>query len=450
VRTFRLELGPHWRLTPPQVLAVGFAAVILAGTLLLTLPVACSAGTSTPFIDALFTSTSAVCVTGLVVVDTGTYWSRFGHTVLISLIQIGGLGFMTLSTLAAVLFGRRIMLHQRLIIQEALNRVSLEGVVRLTKAVVTVTLAIEAVGAIFLFWRWWGDYPPGEAIFQGIFHAISAFCNAGFDLKDNFSSLTAYRQDFGVNLVITFLIILGGLGFAVIIELWNWRLKHRLSLHAHVVITTTALLILIGTMFILAVESSNPATLATASWSEKFLASYFQAVTPRTAGFNTLEMSDLRPATLFFLLLLMFIGASPGGTGGGIKTTTFIILVMSVLSTTHGKGRIEIRQRSVPPRLVPKSAAVALLSLFVVVIVTLILLLSEGTDLLTALFETVSAFATVGLSVGLTPELSILGRLVIAALMFAGRIGPLTLAVAIAQRQEMNHVEYPEEQLVVG
>lgn len=451
MRTFRAEQSSHWRLlTPPQVLVVGFAAVILIGTLLLTLPVASSAGISTPLIDAFFTSTSAVCVTGLVVVDTGTYWSRFGHIVLLSLIQIGGLGFMTLSTLAAILFGRRIMLHQRLIIQEALNRISLEGVVRLTKAVVIVTMSMEAVGAIFLSWRWWGYYPPKEAIFQGIFHAVSAFCNAGFDLKGNFSSLTSYREDLVVNLVITSLVILGGLGFAVIVELLNWHLTRRLSLHTYVVITSTVLLILTGTMFVLIVESSNPATLASASWSERFLASYFQAVTPRTAGFNTLNISDLRAATLFFLLLFMFIGASPGGTGGGIKTTTFAILFMNVLSTISGKERIEIRQRSIPSRLVPKSTAIVFLSLLLVVIVTLILLLSEGTDLLTTLFETVSAFATVGLSVGLTPKLSMPGRLVIAVLMFTGRIGPLTLAVAIAQRQKTNNAEYPEESLVVG
>lgn len=450
MRTFHLELGPRLRLTPPQVLVLSFAAVILVGAVLLTLPVASCYHKSTSFIDALFTATSAVCVTGLVVVDTGTYWSRFGQVVLLSLIQIGGLGFMTISTLAAILLGRRVMLHQRLVIQEALNQVSLEGVVRLTKAVVAVTITIEAAGASCLAWYWWDKYPSGEAIFQGLFYAISAFCNAGFDLQGNFMSLTYYQGDLVVNLVISILIILGGIGFAVIVELLNWPHTHRLSLHTHIVLDTTILLIIIGSLFILAVESQNPATLAFAPWPERLLSSYFQAVTPRTAGFNTLPVSAMRPATLFFLVILMFIGASPAGTGGGIKTTTFVVLVMNVVSTISGKERIEIRERSIPPLLVAKSISIALLAISLIVALTLVLLLSEDSDLLTTLFEVTSAFGTVGLTMGLTPKLSVLGRLIIAALMFTGRVGPLTLAVAIAQRQRQNHLGYPEESIVVG
>ncbi len=450
MHTFRLELSPRWRLTPPQVLVTGFAAVILTGTFLLTLPVASVSHKPTAFIDALFTATSAVCVTGLVVVDTGTYWSRFGHIVLLGLIQIGGLGFMTLSTLASILFGRRIMLHQRLVIQEALNCVSLEGVVRLTKAILKFTVIVEAVGASFLSWRWWQQYSPGEAFFQGVFHSVSAFCNAGFDIKGDFLSLTTYRGDIVVNLVITSLIILGGLGFAVIVELLNWPHADKVSLHTHLVIKTTLLLTMLGMVFILIVESNNPATLALAPWKERLLASYFQAVTPCTAGFNTLPLESLRPATLFFLTLLMFVGASPGGTGGGIKTTTFVILIMSITNTIQGKSRIEIRERSIPSRLVLKSMAITLLSAFLVVTITLILLLSDGADFLTTLFETISAFGTVGLSIAFTPKLSVLGRFIIASLMFTGRVGPLTLAVAIAQRQKQNHINYPEESIVVG
>lgn len=287
-------------------------------------------------------------------------------------------------------------------------------------------------------------------LFPGVFHSVSAFCNAGFDIKGDFLSLTTYRGDIVVNLVITSLIILGGLGFAVIVELLNWPHADKVSLHTHLVIKTTLLLTMLGMVFILIVESNNPATLALAPWKERLLASYFQAVTPRTAGFNTLPLESLRPATLFFLTLLMFVGASPGGTGGGIKTTTFVILIMSITNTIQGKSRIEIRERSIPSRLVLKSMAITLLSAFLVVTITLILLLSDGADFLTTLFETISAFGTVGLSIAFTPKLSVLGRFIIASLMFTGRVGPLTLAVAIAQRQKQNHINYPEESIVVG
>lgn len=450
MRAFRLELGSGWRLTPPQVLVIGFASVILSGAFLLSLPMASATGRATPFIDALFTATSAVCVTGLVVVDTATHWSRFGHVVILVLIQIGGLGFMTLSTLAAILLGRRIMLHQRLVIQEALNQVSLKGIVRLTRAVVIFTAVIEGAGAVLLTWHWWGQYPPGEAVFQGIFHAISAFCNAGFDLKGDFRSLTAYRTDVLVNLVITSLIILGGLGFAVLVEFINWPHEKHLSLHSRIVVKVTLLLIIVGTLFIFLAESNNPATLAGKGLQEKILASYFQAVTPRTAGFNTLPIAALRPATLFVIVLLMFIGASPGGTGGGIKTTTFVTLFLAVVATVRGKSQTEVGNRSLPGGLVLKSLAIAFLSLSLVVVITIALLLSEGKELLPTLFEVTSAFGTVGLSMGLTTELSVVGRLLITALMFAGRVGPLTIAVAVAQRQQPNHVRFPEETIMVG
>ncbi|MDI3521839.1 MAG: trk/ktr system potassium uptake protein [Bacillota bacterium] len=450
MQRFKLELGSGWRLTPPQVLVIGFAAVILTGAVLLSLPLSSTAGKPTPFLNALFTATSAVCVTGLVVVDTATYWSRFGQVVILLLIQVGGLGFMTMSTLAAILLGRRIMLHQRLVIQEALNQISIEGVVRLTRAVIVVTAIIEGTGAVLLTWHWWGLYPPGEAIFQGVFHAISAFCNAGFDLKGEFRSLTGYRTDLLVNLVVTSLIILGGLGFSVLIEFINWPRERYLSLHSRIVVKTTLVLIALGTLLILTIESYNPATLAGRSWFEKLLCSYFQAVTPRTAGFNTIPIADLRPATLFLIVLLMYIGASPGGTGGGIKTTTFVTLILTVLATVRGKSRTEVGNRSLPAGLVPKSLAIAFLSLSLVVGITIALLISEGKDFLLTLFEVTSAFGTVGLSMGLTTELSAVGRALIIALMFAGRVGPLTIAVAVAQRQRENHIRFPEEAIIVG
>ncbi|NLY50758.1 MAG: Trk family potassium uptake protein [Firmicutes bacterium] len=450
VRGLRLELNSRLRLSPPQVLVVGFGALILIGTILLTLPIATASGKPTTLVDALFTATSAVCITGLVVVDTATYWSRFGQVVILALFQVGGIGFMTLSSLAAILLGRRIFLHERMVIKEALNQVSLEGVVRLTRAVVVMTVLSEGAGALLLTLRWWNSYSPGEAIFRAVFHAVSAFSSAGFDLSGDYRSLTAFRSDFVVNLVLSTLFILGGLGFAVIVECLNWHRGHPLSLHSRLVLKTTAILIVFGTLFILLVEGRNPATLADASWKTKVLASYFQAVTPRTAGFNTLPISALRPATLLLIMLFMFIGASPGGTGGGIKTTTFVTLLLTVMATVRGKERTEVGGRCIPAWQVAKSMAIAFISLCLILGATTVLLLSEGKEFLPTLFEVVSAFGTVGLTMGLTTELSVLGRLVITAVMFAGRVGPLTMVLALAHQQYPKSVRFPEESIIVG
>ncbi|GEA18979.1 TrkH family potassium uptake protein [Moorella sp. E306M] len=423
--------------------------VIATGTLLLSLPIASQSGQPVAVIDALFTATSATAVTGLVTVDTQTTYSLFGELVILTLIQTGGLGFMTLSTLVALLLGKRITLKERLVMQEAMNQLTVEGVVRLSKYVLIFTLFAEGLGALLLSIRFSSQMPLGQAIYFGIFHAVSAFCNAGFDLFSK--SLVDYRGDLLVNMVITLLIIFGGLGFSVVADIYTKRSWQRLSLHSKIVIRTTLLLIVTATVIIFLLEYTNTKSLAPLPLGEKILASYFQAVTPRTAGFNTLVIGDLRPVTLLFITILMFIGASPGSTGGGIKTTTFAAIAVAVWTIIRGNVDIEVFGRRLPRGTVLKALAIAAVSLLLIVTVTGILLITEQADLQMVLFEVTSAFGTVGLSMGLTPKLTVAGKLLITATMFTGRVGPLTLAFAIAQRlgrQGIKH--YPEERIIVG
>lgn len=438
-----------FKLTPPQILSLGFGIMILIGTILLTLPISTTNGLGCPWLNALFTSTSATCVTGLIVVDTGTYFSRFGQMVIAVLIQVGGLGFMSMSVLIALALGKRIMLKERLIIQEALNQINVDGIIRLTKYMLGVTFLIEGAAAIILAIRWSTDLGWGRALYFGIFHAISAFCNAGFDL---FSvSFVNYRGDITVNMVISLLFIIGGIGITVILDLGNFisRRKLRLSLHTKVVLSISAILILVGMVMIYLMESNN--TLAGISWGEKILAAYFQAVTSRTAGFNTLPIGEMRDGTLFFLLILMFIGASPGSTGGGIKTTTFGAVFLLIISIIKGKNEVEVFERSIPNETVYKALTILLISLGIVVLNTMVLLFTETANAIQVLFEVISAFGTVGLSTGITPTLSPIGKMIIILTMFLGRVGPLTLAFALTQRMRKgSQIRHPEEKINVG
>lgn len=438
-----------FRLRPPQVLVLGFAIVIAIGTLLLTLPVASETGQPVSVVDALFTATSATAVTGLNTVDTPTTFSLFGELVILALIQTGGLSFMTLSTLVALLLGKRITIKERLVMQEALNQLTVAGVVRLSRYVLGFTLLAESTGGLLLAARFSRDMPVGQALYFGFFHAVSAFCNAGFSLFS--ANLVDYRGDLLVNLVITTLIIFGGLGFSVVADIYTKRSWQRLSLHSKIVIRTTLLLLAGGTLLILALEYTNGKSLMPLPVGEKLLASYFQAVTPRTAGFNTLNIGDLRPVTLLFLIVLMFIGASPGSTGGGIKTSTFATIAAAVWSIIKGKMDIEIFGRRLPRGTVLKALAVAAVSMLLVITVTGILLVTEKAELELVLFEVVSAFGTVGLTAGLTPKLTVAGKLLISLTMYIGRVGPLTLAFAIAQRMGRQGIKhYPEEGVIIG
>ena len=443
-------------LAPQQLLALHIVGLITAGTLLLLLPISAAApGRPLSFVNALFTSTSAVCVTGLIVVDPAKELSRFGQVVVMLLIQAGGLGYMTISTLVAVALGRRVTVQERLTLQEALNIHTREGLLRFTGTVFKMTLALELVGALILAIRWAAELGPAQAAFSGLFHAVSAFNNAGFSLfSDN---LVGYRGDLTVNLVITTLIICGGLGFLVLSELGRIRQRMALSVHTKFVLVITAVLLVGGTIGFFALECRNPRSLGSLGAGEALLASYFQSVTPRTAGFNTLDIGALSSPTLFLLIALMFIGASPGGTGGGVKTTTFGVTMIALWATVRGKGDPVLFRHRLAPDLVARAFFITLTAFLVLNLISWLVLLVEGRDLMATVFETTSAFGTVGLSVGqkgsllsLSGHFSNSGKLLIALMMYLGRVGPLTLAVALAKGRPPARLRYSEAKVLVG
>jgi trk system potassium uptake protein TrkH len=414
-------------------------------------PMASKAGEPTPLVDAFFTATSAVCVTGLVVVDTGTYWSVFGQLVILFLIQVGGLGFMTMATLIMLLLGKRITLRERLVIQEALNQVSLQGLVKLTRYIIFITLFIEGVAAFFLALRFARTMDIATAIYKGIFHSISAFCNAGFDIMGDYNSLTGYTEDIVVNIVVIIAIILGGLGFSVLADLIQHKKFKKFSLHTKMVLTISAVLIILGFLVFFVLEYNNPETIGNLSFKGKVMGAFFHSVTARTAGFNTIPTDNLTKASKFFNIVLMFIGGSPGSTAGGIKTVTFGVLVVAVVSIIKGKEEPEIFKRRIPNEIVYRALAVGSVALFLVVFVTMVLSITEpNISFMDVFFESTSAFGTVGLSMGITPGLSKISRIVVTMTMFAGRVGPLTFALAMAQKQRKSLYKHPEEKVMVG
>ncbi|MBI4264171.1 MAG: Trk family potassium uptake protein [Acidobacteria bacterium] len=440
--------------SPAQLLAFSIAGLIAAGTLLLWLPIS-AAREPLSLVDAFFTSTSAVCVTGLIVVDTPVDLSTFGQLVVLLLIQIGGLGYMSITTVVAVALGKTLTMHERLTLQEALNVQTKEGLVRFVFSVFKLTLVFELVGAAVLTARWLGEMGAPRAMYYALFHSVSAFNNAGFALFSD--SLMGFRGDRLVNLVVIGLLVAGGIGFVVLTELGAWRRTRRLSVHTSLVLGMTSALIVLATVVILVLESGNPRTLAGLEPGERLLAALFQAITPRTAGFNTLDIGAMTPASQFFLMILMFIGAAPGGTGGGVKITTFAITVAALWATVRGMEEASIFKRRLAPALVARAFFIALIAFLALNGVAALLLVIEGRELLPTLFETTSAFGTVGLSMGeggapvsLSGHFSDAGKLLIVAMIFMGRVGPLTLAVAIARRGTPARIRYPEGKVLVG
>ncbi|MDD5015308.1 MAG: TrkH family potassium uptake protein [Atribacterota bacterium] len=436
------------KLSPPQVLALGFLSAIVVGTILLILPAASSTQKSIGFINALFTATSATCVTGLIVLDTGKDFSTFGQSVILILLQCGGLGIMTMSTMLAFLVGKKISLKERLIMQESLNQFSIGGLVRLAKYILIFTAVIEIIGATILFFYWQRIYSPLQALGLAVFHSISAFCNAGFSLFSD--SIVSYKGDLIINLTFIALIILGGIGFLVLLELFQYGKNRTLSLHAKLALRISFILILIGSIIVFFIESNNTSTMGNLAFSEKIYSSIFQSVTARTAGFNTIHIGSMQNATLFLMIILMFIGASPSSTGGGVKTTTFGLLILYVWSSLKGKEEIQIFKRRISQDIIVKALTVIILSLGLVIIMTILLSYTEGEDFIKVLFEVVSAFSTVGLSTDITSSLSIAGKIIIIITMFTGRIGPLGLALALIQKREPEMIRYPEEKIMVG
>lgn len=444
--------------TPSQVLALGFALMILAGTVLLALPIAHEPGQQLSLVDALFMATSAVCVTGLAVVDVASTFSTFGEIVIMLLIQAGGFGIMSLSTMMFLVTGRRIGLQERLMMQEALGSFSIAGVVKMTRTIIATTLVIEAVGAVLLALRFLAYFPPGKALYFGVFHAISAFNNAGLDLTSH--SLRIFNRDPFILLVVAALVLLGGIGFIVMQDIWRQRRWERFALQTKIVLVVTGGLLVAGTLLILALEYSNPATLGPLPLTDKLFNAFFTSVTFRTAGFESISMGKMAYAALLVAIVLMYIGGSPGGTGGGIKTTTFAVIILAVRATVRGTEEIQVMGRRLPRELLDRAIATAAMALVLIVVVGGVLLVTEShvvsdptnpVTIADVLFEGTSAFATVGLTTGVTPHLSIPGRLLIALTMYIGRIGPLTAAVALAQRRrERAHIDYPEERVMIG
>lgn len=443
-----------FKLQPVQILALGFATVILIGGTLLSLPISSADGNPTPFIDSLFTATSATCVTGLVTLDTGTHWNLFGQIVIILLIQIGGLGFMTFASFFAVMLGKRISLKERLVMQEAYNAFNLQGMVKFMLYVLGITLTIEGVGGILLSTQFVQDYGWAKGIYFGFWHSISAFCNAGFDLIGEFRSITGYAENPVIILTIGGLIVLGGLGFAVIVEVISTRNLRKLSLHSKVVLFVTTILIFGGAVLFFIFENANPGTMGPQSLKGKILSSLFASITPRTAGYNSISTTDMTMAGKFLTVILMFIGASPGSTGGGIKTTTAMLIFMTVMSVIKGREDTEIFHRKINKLLIYRAIAITAISFTLVVLVTMILSITQKGEFpfLAYLYEATSAFGTVGLTMGLTPSLTSIGKVAVLLTMYAGRVGPLTLALAFAHKQKVSSsaIKYPEDKILVG
>lgn len=435
-------------LTPSRVLVTGFILLIAVGTLLLKLPIAVTKGVHLSFIDALFTATSALCVTGLTVVDTGTTFSLFGQVVIMTLVFVGGIGFMTVATLIYMVLGKRISFRERLILQEAMNANSMEGIVRIIRRIIIFVAVIQFTAGLLFAFHWMRELPANEAIFYGFFHAISLFNNAGFDLFG--TSFQTYVNDGFFNLIAFFLVITGGLGFIVLAELYDYPRHRKLSLHSKVVLTMSGALILIGAVMIFLFEFTNPNTLQPMSLGGKIYASFFQSISSRSSGTSTLNIEQLNEVTQFFMIILMFIGGSPGSAGGGIKTTTFAILLCSVWAMLRGREDTVIFRTRLHKDQIHKALTIIFLALLMVLTISMVLAVTEKQPFLEVLFDTTSAVATVGLSMGLPPEMTVFGKFVFCVAMFIGRLGPLTLAYAMNNRRVQPLYRYPEGKLMIG
>ncbi|MGO4692635.1 TrkH family potassium uptake protein [Paenibacillus sp. 2TAB26] len=444
----------RFRPSPPQVMTFGFIFLILIGAELLSQPISYSNDVSLSYLDALFMSTSAICVTGLTVLNPGTHFSTFGQVVIIALAQIGGLGFMTMATLFALLFRKRISFRERLVLQESMNYGSTEGIVRMIRKVLLYALVIELTGAVLLSSYFMLEMPVGKSIYFGIFHSISFFNNAGFDLFSQFperaSSLIHYVEDPFVNIVSMLLIFFGGIGFIVISELVNYPKNRKLSLHSKVVLSVTGLLTVVGAIVIFALEFSNSSTLHPLSAIGKIFGALFQSVTARSAGLSTVDPSMLREVTQFFIILLMFIGAGPGSTGGGIRVTTFAILIGAIVAMMRGKEDVVLFRYRISKTQIHQAIMFTMIAFSIICGATMLLSITETGSFLAILFEATSAYCTVGMSAGLTSHLSEIGKIIIILLMFVGRLGPVTLAFALNTRTKKELYRYPEGKITIG
>lgn len=440
----------RYRLTYTQSIAIGFVLMILVGAFLLSLPVSSRTREWTPFLDSLFTSTSATCVTGLVVYDTYTHWSFFGQIVLLFMIQIGGLGFMTLMCFFAIVTKKHMSLHQRKLVMQAAGHVQLGGVITLVRKILIGTFLFEGVGMVLLATRFCPKMGFWEGLYNALFHSVSAFCNAGFDLMgrySKFSSLTVFHSDLVVQGVIMSLIVIGGIGFFVWTDIWKWGLNFkRYALHTKMVLSMTIFLILFGWTAFFVLEYNG--ALAELTLGEKILNALFQSVTTRTAGMNTFDLAPMRGG-LVLSVVLMLIGGSPGSTAGGMKTTTVLITLLSAIATITGKKSVTIFKKRIGDETIKQAGAILSIYLALILTATVLLVAIEPVTMSEAIFEVTSALGTVGLSTGITPTLSMFSKIILMLLMYAGRVGGYTFVLIFATERARPDVERPVEKVLV-
>ena len=451
--------------SPMRRIALSFFMVIIIGSILLTLDIA-NMGSTLPYVDHLFIATSATCVTGLAPIVISHQYTLFGQIVILILIQIGGLGFLTLFNMMIVMFKKKLSYRNKMLMQEALNQNSIKDISIYLRKVIRYTFFFEGIGAMLLSLEFVPEFGMVRGIYYSIFHSISAFCNAGFDLLGD-SSLMAYQSDVYMNLVISGLIISGGLGFIVWVDLrMMWKKYYErfrvfkvkkfmssLSLHTKIAIVMTILLLTSGTVSILALEYSNPLTIGNLSLPEKVLASFFQSTTLRTAGFATVNMADLYTPTKLLMSVFMFIGGSPAGTAGGVKTVTFAIIILYVISLSKGSDSVKVMRRSISDQVVKRSLTITMISFTLTIFALFVLTITENLSFIDLLFEVFSAFATVGLTASVTPVLTCIGKVVIIVLMYIGRIGPITLVLLFANKYNQmkgKDIAYPQSDILIG
>lgn len=443
-----------FRLAVPQILALGYMGVILLGSFLLSLPISAKSGEWTPFINSLFTATSATCVTGLIAYDTFMHWTLFGQIVIILLIQTGGLGFMTVVTLFSFALGRRIGLYERIILAQSAGAMGHAGVIRLVKRIIIFTFAVELGGALLLMIRFIPEFGAGKGIWFSVFHSISAFCNAGFDLMgikgEAFASLTSYSADPLVNLTICALIVIGGMGYVVWSDIWDKKFRYRkYRLHTRIVLGSTLILVFLPALLLFAFEHDG--VLRGMSSGESFLVCLFQSVTPRTAGFNTVPLGELSESSLLLMDILMLIGGNSGSTAGGIKVTTIVVILFGLYSSVRGEKDIVIGKRSLDLSLVKQAMSLfAIYLILTLAAVMTICALEPECTLSQVLFECCSAICTVGVTTGITPTLSTGSKIILILLMYAGRVGVLTLAGAMMSKRKVSLTSRPHEKILIG
>lgn len=437
-------------LSLPRKLILGFMGAILIGTFLLMLPISTTSGEGLDFLTALFTITSAVCVTGLSVIDISKELNTVGQVFLMIFIQLGGLGIMTFSSLIFLLIKKKITYEEKELLKEERNVEDTGGILKFLKKVILTVVTIEGIGSIFLTIKFLKEMPFLKAVYFGIFHSVSAFCNAGFSLFT--TGLEGYSDSIIVNFTIAYLIILGGIGFGVIDSIIKSvrTKKYKLNLTAKVAIMMSCFLTIVGMILFFVLEYTNSGTIGNMSLSEKIMASFFQSVTTRTAGFNTVPMGNLRSSSIFLFCILMFIGASPGSTGGGIKTTTIGVLIVYVISIVKNRQHTTLFNRRIDWEVMNKAIAILIISIMYIATVIMIMLAVEDFSSEAIIFEAVSAFGTVGLSVGITPELSVISKILMICTMFLGRLGPMTLAIAFGGVKKVEKITFPKENIIVG